>query len=127
MVRDSTLSVDSRGPCVHEAGHQEGQKPQVHGAGWFSSFSLEGTGEAKVRRTPDEQRWAVGTPSPCPEPGPSAREAAGTGWGKAIVPRGTSDWPQLWWGHSPKPAGSPVPLEHVPRSPAQEQAGSLPL
>lgn len=33
---DSTWSVDSRDPGAHEASHQEGQEPQVHGTGWFS-------------------------------------------------------------------------------------------
>lgn len=37
---DSTWSVDSRDPGAHEAGHQEGQEPQVHCTGWFSLRAL---------------------------------------------------------------------------------------
>lgn len=37
---DSTWSVDSRDPGAHEAGHQEGQEPQVHCTGWFSLLAL---------------------------------------------------------------------------------------
>lgn len=36
-VRDSTLSMDSRSPGTHEAGHQAGQEPRPHSAGWSSS------------------------------------------------------------------------------------------
>lgn len=40
MAQESTLSMDSGGPRVHEAGHQEGQEPQVHGADWFPLQAL---------------------------------------------------------------------------------------
>ena len=35
-VLEDSWSVDSRDPGAHEASHQEGQEPQVHGTGWFS-------------------------------------------------------------------------------------------
>lgn len=53
LAQISTLSVDSGGPGAHGAGHQAGQEPRVHSAGWSSLGTLsDNGGGGRVMRTP---------------------------------------------------------------------------